>query len=291
MGKLSYLQRSLSVQFTSGRFICPNCGCAKNRVIERKFFITQLRRCADCDLLFRTPTDDPLANTDYYESEYSQGFTTQLPSDEALSQLLQTNFRGTEKDYSYYVDVLFQLGMKPGSRIFDYGCSWGYGSYQLSKAGFDVLSYEVARGRRTYASKKLGVQVVDDMSEGIEENAGQFDGFFSSHVIEHVPCPAQSFEYALRLLKQGGLFVAFVPNGSEAFKRASPDWSHLWGEVHPNFIDDIFLDHSFKNSPRAIGSSPVKNARIPDASHMLPLDTLERSELFFAARKEQESWA
>jgi Transposase domain (DUF772) len=41
-------------------------------------------------------------------------------------------------------------------------------------------------------------------------------------------------------LSPQGLFIAFVPNGSEAFKRTSPDWTHLWGEVHPNFIDDIW---------------------------------------------------
>lgn len=260
-------------------------------VVDRKFFITQLRRCGNCQLMFRTPTDDPKANLMFYENEYKHGYTTDLPSDAALAEMRRSNFAGTEMCYSYYINVLNQIGLKPGSKVFDYGCSWGYESYQLAQTGFQVLSFEVAPSRRRYAHEKLGVDTVDDMDRAAADHANHFDCFFSAHVLEHVPSPAKSFGYALQLLKPDGLFVSFTPNGSYAHRAVSPMWSKLWGEVHPNFIDDIFFDHSFKLSPRAIGSSPVTNITIPQQVQLKQLNELDGGELFFVARKSQSTWA
>jgi 2-polyprenyl-3-methyl-5-hydroxy-6-metoxy-1,4-benzoquinol methylase len=285
MAKLAYLRRSLATQLSPTRFNCPNCGSVRNSVTDRKFVITQLRRCDACRMLFRTPTDDPAANATFYETEYAQGFTTDLPSDEALTELKRTSFGGTEKSYSYYIGVLSALGLKPRNKVFDFGCSWGYGSYQFEQAGFEVTSFEVATTRRRYAKEKLGVSTVDDMDRVAADHAQSFDCFFSAHVLEHVPSPARAFDYGMRLLKPGGLFVSFTPNGSDQHRAASSQWSKLWGEVHPTFIEDVFLDHSFSQLPRAVGSSPVESPSLPQQAELRKLDDLSRTELFFVARK------
>lgn len=290
MGKASYLRRSLMAQFDAARFNCPNCGSADNDVVDRKYGVTQLRRCGACRLLFRTPTDDPADNMSFYENDYAQGFTTDLPEASALAAMMRDGFAGTEKDYSYYLGVLAELGVRPGSALFDFGCSWGYGSFQLSRAGYDVIAYEIAPRRRRYARDKLGLRVLDDMARGAAELAGTFDCFFSSHVIEHVPQPARAFQYAMRLLKPGGLFVSFTPNGSAPHRAVSPDWHRLWGEVHPNFIDIEFLDRGFGGSPRTAGSSPVADAALPELPILHPLNDLAGGELFFAARKVGPAW-
>jgi len=259
-------------------------------VVARKYFITQLRRCSNCKLMFRTPTDEASKNIFFYEKEYTQGFTTDMPSEVELSEMKRSNFSGTEKSYSYYIDVLMQLGLGPSSKVFDYGCSWGYGSYQFAKAGFEVVSFEVAPSRAQYAHEKLGVRTVEDMNQAATKYAGYFDCFFSAHVLEHVPAPGQSFKYAMQLLRPNGLFVSFTPNGSDANRAIEPNWKKHWGEVHPNFIDDIFLDTSFRFSPRAIGSSPVTNASLPEQSQLRRLNKLEGTELFFVARKSTDNW-
>src|SRR5262245_24078244 len=105
MGKIAYLGRCMKGQFERARFACPNCGSTASAIIARKFIIASLRRCASCELQFRTPTDDPTHNLTYYELEYSQGFTTDLPSDHSLAALLANNFEG-EKSWTYYNDVL-----------------------------------------------------------------------------------------------------------------------------------------------------------------------------------------
>jgi hypothetical protein len=210
----------------------------------------------------------------------------ELPTAEELSSYKKCNFHGTEKDYAYYISVLRALGLEPGARIFDFGCSWGYGSYQLKRAGFRTTAYEIARTRRQYAETNLGVDCVGDMDRCIDEavHAGQYDCFFSAHVMEHVPTPAKIFGYAKKLLCAGGLFLAFTPNGSEAFRIRSQGWMKLWGLVHPNLIDDVFLNASFRNSPRVVGSHPVSNIRIPLDSQSIAVGPMTGWELVFAAR-------
>ena len=143
MRKISYLKKCIAAQFDQARFVCPNCGETQNAVVSRKFLITSLRRCGRCKLQFRAPTDDPSGNLEFYENEYSSGVTTDMPSDDTLAKLIRNNFDG-EKSWAYYNDVLMRLGLRSGARIFDFGCSWGYGSYQLSKAGYSILAFEVA---------------------------------------------------------------------------------------------------------------------------------------------------
>jgi 2-polyprenyl-3-methyl-5-hydroxy-6-metoxy-1,4-benzoquinol methylase len=186
--------------------------------------------------------------------------------------------------------VLTRLGLQPGAKVFDYGCSWGYGSYQFAKAGFEVTAFELAPTRRRYANQKLGVRTVDSMDVATTELAGNFDCFFSAHVLEHVPSPAQSFDYAMRLLKMNGLFVSFTPNGSHNYRLKSPAWSNLWGEVHPNFIDEVFLNRAFRRSPRSVGSSPLTNASVAEDPQPKQLNQLDGAELVFAARKVADVW-
>lgn len=236
--------------------------------------------------MFRTPTDDPAKNLDYYESEYSQGFTTDLPSDEKLAELLQSNFAGSEKSWTYYNDILRRLGLDRGARIFDFGCSWGYGSYQMTAAGYSVLAFEIAPTRRRYAQQKLGVAMAEDVLTTAYDPslAGTFSCFFSAHLLEHVPRPKAVFDLAAKLLRPRGLFVSFTPNGCKQARATFPEWDTWWGEAHSNFIDDRFLDRAFKHSSRVIGSSPVGAIEFPQGALSRHLNGLTGSELFFAAR-------
>jgi SAM-dependent methyltransferase len=286
VSRLNYLWRSVVSRFSPARHVCPNCGSAKNSLVSRKYIVTELRRCAGCYLLFRTPTDDPTKNQRYYEHEYSQGFTTDMPSDEKLATLIQNNFAGTEKSWDYYNGILKQLGLCRGERVFDFGCSWGYGSYQMAAAGYGVVALEVSPTRRRYAEQKLGVVMVQDAESAVRDPnlAGTFACFFTAHVLEHVPNPKVVFNLAAKLLRPGGLFVSFTPNGSLHAKAAWAGWNKAWGEVHPNFIDDRFLNRAFEDSPRVIGSSPVSRVELPSDAVLKRLNELTGPELFFAAQ-------
>lgn len=218
---------------------CPACGERNSRVVRRKYVVTALRECANCSLRFRTPKDEPAATERFYVDEtYKQGFTTDLPGDAELQRMLANRFAGTEKDFGPRIEALEAAGLERGSRILDFGCSWGYGSWQLREAGFEVFSYEIGRERARYAKEKLGCTMVGDL----RSLDGTIDCIFSSHVIEHLPSPDLLFDEAATLLRPGGLFVCYCPNGAvERERKNFGDYHRNWGRVHPLMLTPEFL--------------------------------------------------
>jgi 2-polyprenyl-3-methyl-5-hydroxy-6-metoxy-1,4-benzoquinol methylase len=210
---------------------CPACGSQQPKTfLKRKYGVTQLVEC-QCGLRFRLPRMSQEASDRFYQSDYSQGFTTDCPSDPELETLLRSGFSGSEKCYTRYIDVLQQCGIRPNAAILDFGCSWGYGSWQLSRAGYRVYSYEVSRPRAAFAREKLGCNILMSPSEVPQP----VDCLFSAHVIEHLPNPAGMWKLASRVLKPDGKVVAFMPNGDSDCS-GNPDYHQWWGLVHPTML-------------------------------------------------------
>jgi SAM-dependent methyltransferase len=271
------------------RLTCPNCGCDSALVEARKYLVTELRRCPECRLLYRAPTDPPEHHHSFYnDGSYRAGFTTHLPDASQLQQLTRTNFSDTAKDYSTYINILCQLGVKAPQRLFDFGCSWGYGSYQLERYGLEVVASEISIDRRNFARRHLNVRLFNELDTLDRDHplSCSFDCFFAAHVLEHVPAPKQVIAHAAELLRPGGVFVAFVPNGCASHRQRNPNWNKLWGEPHPNVIDDGFLRASFERWPRLFASSPydVGSIRRPRRGELVAGD-LSGGELLFVASK------
>ena len=142
--KLRYLLWSAS-RIINADISCPACGEAKTILLRRKYAVTALYRCPSCEVMFRVPKSSAEASDEFYQNDYTQGFTTDCPTPDNLAKLKGTFFAGTEKDYSGYIKVLQAIGLSPGSTIFDFGCSWGYGSWQMQQSGYRVYSFEVSR--------------------------------------------------------------------------------------------------------------------------------------------------
>jgi len=248
--KLRYLSSSALKTFRPETRVCPSCGRAGGPPVARKYLVTALRRCGHCGLLFRTPTTSEAENAAFYQEDYTQEMTTEMPGREHLDGMLRDSFVGTEKDYSSYLRLLEVLGCRPGDRLLDFGGSWGYGSWQFRKAGYQPVCYEISRPRAEYARRELGIDAYHRLEQLPE---GGFDIFFSAHVFEHLPSVEKGFELAKSKLRKGGLFVAFTPNGSQAYRDRCPEgWQQLWGFLHPNFLDEAYYRRHF---PRALLAS------------------------------------
>jgi SAM-dependent methyltransferase len=89
--------------------------------------------------------------------------------------------------------------------------------------------------------------------------SGGFDAFFSSHVLEHLNSPRKAIRLACQLLKPGGLFLAFTPNGS-LVRAGSLQHGHAyrssWGLVHPTLPDEVFYSAEFAGHPMLCCSDP-----------------------------------
>jgi 2-polyprenyl-3-methyl-5-hydroxy-6-metoxy-1,4-benzoquinol methylase len=289
--KVEYLLQCVQKSFSQRHQQCPSCGSPGPAVLDRKYGVTQLRRCSGCKLLYRTPTTSAEESALFYNENYSEGFTTERPTLEQLSAWKANHFQDTEKNYQHYLAVLRALEVQRGSRLYDYGCSWGYGSYQFSHAGYGVDSFEISQSRADFAKQHLGVQIVPPELALAES----YDVFFSAHVIEHLPQPSSIFTLAERLLKPGGLFIAFTPNGSEQFRQRAPrDWHLMWGQSHPQLVDVEYLEQRFYGVPKLIHSAPL--CSFHQAGHIQPVIKwqaeqgttplcLDHVELVFAYRK------
>ncbi len=289
MGKLEYLVSSAVRTASSERQKCTNCG-ASGAPVTRKYVVTVLRRCTNCKLQYRTPTDTPAEASDFYNEDYEQGDTTNTPALDDLEAGKAKRFDGAGSDYDYGSKVLSEFGVPAGGRVFDFGCSWGYGSWLLAQDGFSVKSFELARGRANFGAEHLGVDLAGNFEEFVAENAGTFDAFLSMHVLEHVPAPSHIFNEAKKLVKPGGLITSFFPNGSADYRKANPSsWNSFWGMVHPNFMDEVYLADHFGDVPHLIGVSPGKFSA-EDKAHLEKgkgpriLGPLNRPELFVVAR-------
>lgn len=243
--KTRYLLSSLNKRLLFQGNVCPSCGHKSAEILERKFLVTDLRRCDKCKLLFRTPTTTEKENFVFYQQTYTQGFTTDCPTNERLQELIDTKFVNTEKDYSKYINILNALNLEPGQRLLDYGCSWGYGAYQFQEAGYQVTAFEISQPRCKYAREKLGVNA----SDSLNNIKGDFDIIFSSHVIEHLPSVSNYLNFAIQHLRPGGMLVTICPNGSEIFRNWNPrNYKKLWGLYHPQFLDEKFYRNFFEDS-------------------------------------------
>lgn len=251
--KLGYFFKSATKMLLGQPRKCPNCGHEQSICVQKKALVTELRRCSQCQILYRYPVDDVAEAAAFYQKAYSQGYTTDCPNSETLKKLLDTAFAGSERDYKRHLELLNCLKLTTGSKLIDYGCSWGYGSWQFKHFGYDVQAFEISEPRAAYAHHKLGVKVTGNKSD----LKGPVQVFFSSHVLEHVPSVSAVIKTAGTLLDTNSLFIAITPNGSAAFANRQPKkYRQLWGQVHPNFLDEKFYAQEFKNQPYFISSTP-----------------------------------
>ncbi len=187
----------------------------------------------------------------FYDDGYAEpGLTTELPDASTLSHLMASGFAGSGKDFRWLIGRLKALGLKPGSRVLDYGANWGYCTWQLRQAGFDAVGYELSRPRAAFAAR-LGVTV----ETRLDRLGDHFDMVVSCHVIEHVPNPRETLEQQLGKVVPGGLVVALTPNGSAAYRSANRNgWQRSWGQVHPVLLTDRFCRGVARDRPCLITS-------------------------------------
>ncbi len=285
MGNTSFLLRVIRQRLLRQDTNCPYCGHSDTSVIEKKRIVLQLRRCAGCGLMYRWPKDTPRFNRRFYQRQYRQGMTTDMPDAKHVEKLKTSIFQGTEKHLSDKIAVLKAL--MPRGRVLDYGCSWGYGTFQLVAAGYDAMGFEISEPRAEFGRSRLGVTVISSQ-RALDEMAGSFDAVFASHVLEHLPAPSAELDRLANLLKPNGLLLAFVPNcGGKEARRLGVNWGPMCCEKHPLALDAIFLHRALPGHGFQVFtfSNPYDPEIIKSAMNHCAPRNLHGDELMICARK------
>jgi 2-polyprenyl-3-methyl-5-hydroxy-6-metoxy-1,4-benzoquinol methylase len=138
--------------------------------------------------------------------------------------------------------------------LLDFGCAWGYKTWQIKNAGYVVKGFEISKQNSNYARENLGIEAYSSW----DQITGTFDIFFSTHVLEHVPNVRKIIDKGWQMLRPNGLFIAFTPNGSTEFRTKDPSaWHSLWGGGHINFLDKIYYNQVFNQFPRFMSSATL----------------------------------
>jgi 2-polyprenyl-3-methyl-5-hydroxy-6-metoxy-1,4-benzoquinol methylase len=280
MQKIKYFLNSLLKILSRKNIYCPSCYSKNYNLVKKKFLVTSLKRCMNCKLLYRSPSASNDENKKFYNNEYEHGFTTNLPDKINLSKMLNSNFANTEKNFSNKIKILKVLSNNfapKNSKLFDYGCSWGYGSYQLMKK-FNVKAYEISKKCANFAAKNLDIDII---SKNKLKSKKKFDFFFCSHVLEHVPNVSNLLRFAMRVTKKDGFILFFTPNGSNYHQKINKNYHKLWGMFHPNLLDEKFYQSFFIKKIYYIGSSDYNllNIKIFFKKKKVFIDKLSGDEL------------
>lgn len=260
---------------------CPYCGGNETRPLGTKHIFLQLRECSHCGLMFRYPKDDAETIGRFYEERYQEvGIATELPSPEILKELQEGSFKRSERDFTQKIEMIREY--YTDGKAIDFGCSWGYGAYQLESHGYKAEGYEIAKTRADFGRKSLGINIYEDIDTLLAEREHQYNFIFCNHVLEHVQGLFQVLQGFNKLLIEEGLLFIFVPDctgceDKEIFLRKK---SYAFGEKHPIAFSDEFFQKNL----------PSHGFAIERITHGAETDMLNDSEMAIIARKTAERW-
>ena len=240
MSRLTFVTRIL-LNYGSDKN-CPFCHSTKTNLIARKNLVLHLRKCQDCGLMFRWPKETPGFSEKFYQNSYQEvSFTTELPDPATLNSFIANNFAGSPKDFADQIGVLKTF--LPQGRVLDFGCSWGYGVYQLKQAGYDAFGFEISRPRAELGRQQLGVEILDKLDDLQHVPSQSVDGIFASHVLEHLLSLKEIFEFFARVLKPGGVVFIMVPNsGGKKARELGVRWPTMINEKHTLALEGGFFE-------------------------------------------------
>lgn len=194
--------------------------------------------------MYKIPKQDFDENRRFYQKDYWEpGMVTEIPSEDKLAYLLDTNFKGSEKDFTNCIEAI--KARKKGL-LLDFGCSWGYGVWQFNKAGFRAIGYEISKARAEFGRKRLGVEILDSLEALKSIKDESFDIIFCCHVFEHLPAVNEYLALFYGLLKEKGLLIIVVPDckGMGDERSANTKKAYAFGKNHNFAFDETFWNHS-----------------------------------------------
>jgi len=151
---------------------------------------------------------------------------------------------------AFYLDthVMF-LRAVPGGRLLDVGCGNGERIELLRDLGWTVKGIDLD-SRAVAAARGRGLDAEIGELAAMNFPSDSFDAVLMSHVIEHVPHPADLLAECARILKPGGRMVILTPN-SESF--GLDHYGRCWRGLEPPRHLQIFSRSALEQLARQAG--------------------------------------
>ncbi len=138
----------------------------------------------------------------------------------------------TEESSKNIIERCLDLSdLKPGALVFDLGCGSGVFTKHLQEHGLHSFGMDICQPLLSKGLEKYpNLSFVTGDVEFLPIRSERLDGILLSGLIHHLPNPSQCAREVYRVLKPGGVFVAFDPNRRNPFMwlyrdRSSPFYS------------------------------------------------------------------
>jgi SAM-dependent methyltransferase len=104
-------------------------------------------------------------------------------------------------------------GLRPGTLVLDLGCGSGVFTRLLQERGIHAVGLDISQALADVGKRKYpGLNFIAGDCEFLPICSGTLDGVLVSGLVHHLPDPSQCAREVYRVLKPGGVFVAFDPN-------------------------------------------------------------------------------
>lgn len=161
---------------------------------------------------------------------------------------LKKEYKGALREALFDEAVKFYGNSIKAKKFIDIGCGWGGLLLNASRHGMDVMGFELTQPNVEFARKKLGFDVRQEQFDKSDLPENYADIITMSHVLEHVPEPAEFVEKIYKTLKKDGIFFCVVPNFNslcssiekENWQWLERDWhySHFTPKVLRKLLED-----------------------------------------------------
>lgn len=246
--------------------------------------VFSIYHCSNCNTAFSMLRCDTTKLYDliYNNSSHLPGYSEYLDIYREIKQQKNPLRYLISKSLTYWsvnYALTKMLHLKSG-KIFEIGCGYGYLTYALHEAGYDIKGLDVSKSAVSQAKKYFGdYYVCGDLFEYAKLYPESADAVILTEVIEHVEQPLAFMSALAKILKPGGSIILTTPNKS--FYPEDVIWSgdnppvHCWwfSEESIKYMADSlnlsihFLDYSnsYQVSMSPYNQEPALNSYILDA--------------------------
>ncbi|MDQ5822886.1 MAG: class I SAM-dependent methyltransferase [Chloroflexota bacterium] len=201
---------------------CPVCGGReRNYLFHKQGFA--YHRCEECSHIYVSPRIHPEAGQKvFYESDV-------LDPEDAFLQV--------QKIYATPICHLLR-SRAPGSRLLDLGFGHGYLMQMAQAYGFEVFGVDGSKAAVDALKPQFGQHVVASLL-GDDLPWGQFDVVVMSHIVEHLPYPADTLPRVLASMNKGAILYVAVPDmESLQFRIFGKKWEVVNPMVHYQYFTE-----------------------------------------------------
>jgi 2-polyprenyl-3-methyl-5-hydroxy-6-metoxy-1,4-benzoquinol methylase len=244
------------MQEQSATATCPVCGADGAHELWQEGD-WDLRRCADCDLVFvaNPPDEERLAALYSLEA----GFHSELVAEDPAST------DHAERNARHQLHLI-EAVQAPG-RLLDVGCATGVFLAAAEAGGWKVHGVELNADTAAIARDR-GLEVTTGTLDALPDELSGFDAVTMWDVIEHVPDPVGLLRDAHERLAPGGRLWLATPNVDGAFPRASlkvADRVGRWPHPEPPYHLSQFSERTIRHALGRAGFHDVvvHHRRIP----------------------------